>query len=95
MRVLANASACGFSYANLETVDLLALDDPGQGPNIVLCFAGITASEVRLSGRNLDLLYQLLCDQGTRRIRERATSRDFLAEKEMVITKITSGKLEP
>ena len=92
--LLADASAKGFSYANLDTVDLLPSSDPGQGPVIVLTFAGITATEILLSGRNLDGLYLPLCFHRVAWIRERSPSRDFIPAAETVITGITITEVE-
>jgi hypothetical protein len=92
--VLANASARGFSYGNLETVDLVAAGDPGQGPVIVLRFSGTTATEVELSGRHLDALYMHLGGHRIAWIRERSPSRDFIPAAEAVITGIRITKVE-
>jgi hypothetical protein len=92
--LLANASARGFSYANLDTLDLLPSGDPGQGPVIVLAFSGITPTEIRLHGRNLDALYVALGAHRTAWIRERSASRDFIPATETVITGIKINKIE-
>jgi hypothetical protein len=92
--LLGNTSARGFSYANLDTLDLLPSSDTGQGPVIALRFSGIAATEILLSGRNLDALYVSLGAHRIAWIRERSQAREFLATAESVITAITISKLE-
>ncbi len=92
--LLANASTRGFSYANLDTIDLLPSSDPGQGPVIVLRFSGITPTEIVLPGRNLDALYVALGAHRVAWVRERSPSRDFIPAAETVITGIRFNKIE-
>ena len=66
----------------------MASSDPGQGPVIVLLFAGIAATEIFLAGRNLDALYVSLGAHRTAWIRERSPSRDFIPARETVVTGI-------
>jgi hypothetical protein len=91
--LLADASAKGFSYGNLDQVDLLTASDPGQGPVIALRFTSVIATEVRIMGRNLDFLYNLLGFHRIGWVRERSPSGDFIPEGETVITGITITKV--
>jgi hypothetical protein len=91
--LMPDASVRGFSYANLDTLDLLPASDPGQGPVIVARFSGVTAAEVRISGRRLDALYNYLGHHRTAWIRVRPEARDFLDEG-TVITGIAIKKIE-
>jgi hypothetical protein len=90
--LMADASARGFSYANLDTMDLVASADPGQGPEIVLTFCN--NKEVRLEGRNVDLLYTYIQFHRVSWIRVRPPSRDFIPAGETVITGAKISKLD-
>lgn len=92
--LLADASVKAFSYNNLDTLDLLPAKDAGDGPVMVLRFSGIVATEIVLTGRDLDELYNYLGFHRVAWIRERSPSRHFLSEMETVITGIRIKKLE-
>jgi hypothetical protein len=92
--LLADASAMGFSYADLHTFNLLASPHPGQGPVIALRFSGNPGAEVEISGRNLDRLYVYLGGHRVAWIRVQPPEREFLPEEETVITGIRIKKLE-
>jgi hypothetical protein len=92
--VLADASARGFSYANLDTHAMLPADQPGQGLVIALRFYGVVPQEVRLAGRHLDMLYSHLSQHRIWWVRERGAERDFCPAGEPVITGISFHKVE-
>jgi hypothetical protein len=88
-----NGSIRGFSYANLDSIDLRPDDDPGQGPAIVLRFNGIAAVEAKLIGRHLDQdkLYDLLGHHRISWVREWPTGKGFADASATVITRIAIG----
>jgi hypothetical protein len=94
MLLLANASTRGFSYGNLDTIDLLPSSDPGQGPVIAMRFTSRDTTDILLSGRSLDALYVALGDHRVAWVRERSPSRDFIPAGETVVTGITINKME-
>jgi hypothetical protein len=76
----------GFAYANLEEVYLRESDDPGQGPLLVVRFAGSRVTEVVMSGR---LVKQLLDGLGRRVcpwLWELPRDKDFKSEDAPCIT---------
>ena len=83
----------GFTYANFDSIDRLAGDTPGGGPVIVMRFAGLAPTEVRIEGRNLNTLYAYLSQHRIIWVRERGSGRDFLGESDPVINGITLTKL--
>lgn len=92
--LMGDASARGFSYSNLDTLDLVPGNDPGQGPMICMRFNGIVATEVRVSGRNIDGLYSYLGHHRVAWVKERPPSRDFIPQGETVVTGIRISKIE-
>lgn len=93
--ILGNGDVRSFpNSARVEGPDLVAADSPGGGLMIVLRFAGITGTEVRIVGRNLDRLHVLLGDQRIRWVRELPKGRDFKAEGVPVITGISVMRVE-
>lgn len=91
--LLADASARGFAYGNLDTLDLVP-GPPGQGPEIVLRFAGLAAVEVTLAGRRLEALYNYLGLYRIGWVRQLPRSRDFQPSDATVITDVAIKKLE-
>lgn len=91
--LMADASVRGFSFANLEMLDLRPPSDPGQGPVIAARFTGLTPVDVTISGRNLDKLYFYLGLHRITWVKQRPPLRDFISEKETVVTGITIGKV--
>jgi hypothetical protein len=87
--LLGNGTVRGFSFHNLDSIDLVPADQPGDGLVIVLRFAGIVGVEARISGRKLDALHMLLGHHRVGWVRELPPGRDFLAADEPVITRVT------
>jgi hypothetical protein len=52
----------GFPYANLDRVRLIAGEKPGSGLVLLVRFAGSVVTDVRLEGRNLHPVYNLIQD---------------------------------
>ncbi len=89
-----DASARGFSYSNLETLDCLCLE-PGQGPSIVAVFTGILPLEVTITGRRLDALYSYLGHHRLHWIRVLPQGRDFQTQDATVVTSISIRPFRP
>jgi hypothetical protein len=79
----------GFAYANLERVTMRAADSPGGSPLLVLRFAGSVVSEVRIAGRQLANLCNLIGQHRVPWVRQLPNGRDFSDDAETVITAIT------
>jgi hypothetical protein len=79
----------GFPYVNLDSIDLLPSGKPGGGPVIVIRFAGLAAREVKLTGRHLVGLYDLLSYHRVAWVRELPKGKDFTDKGQTVITGIT------
>lgn len=86
--IMADNSSRGFSYSNLDTIDLLPSRDAGKGPALVLRFAGVIPQEVRLSGRNLHAIRDYLGYHRLAWIRQISKERDFLGDGEEVVTNV-------
>ena len=80
-------TARGFSYSTYECIDRLPSPKPGDGPAIVVRFAGHVTVDVRIEGRNLSKLYGLISEHRTAWVRELA-GRDFLGDTDTVVTSI-------
>ena len=93
--LLTSVPARGFSYVNLDTIDLLDGDEPGECPVIVLRFSGLTPVEIRIEGRNLDVLYDYLGYHRISWIRELPAKRDYKTAGEAVVTRITITPVQP
>jgi hypothetical protein len=92
--LLADASVRGFSYANLDTIDLVDGDRPDSGPAIIVRFACITGLEARIEGRHLDRLYDQLGHHRIAWVRELPPRRDFKEPGKAVINRISFKLLE-
>jgi hypothetical protein len=90
----ADSSIRGFPYLNLDSIDLLPDPKPGNGPVIVVRFAGITPTEVTISGRNLDRLFDYLGQHRMPWVRELQPKWDFREAGEPVITGIAIKPIE-
>ena len=86
--VLKDSSVRGFSYETFDSIDRLPSATPGGGPAVVVRFAGLTPSEVRLEGRDLGTLFDQIGQHRILWIRERG-QRDFREESGTVVTGIT------
>lgn len=83
----------GYSFANFDSIDRLPSPTPGGGPVIVIRFAGLVPTEIRIEGRNLSTLYAYLSQHRVAWLRERG-GRDFLDESATVVTGITITTLK-
>ena len=86
--MLKDGSWDGFAYANLERIRLTPASEAGGGNELVLRFAGSSATEVRLKGRNLAKLYNYLGQHRTPWVRELPSERDFQATSAAVVTAV-------
>lgn len=92
--LLKNASSRGFSYANYDSIDWLPDDDAGQGPAIVVRFAGLVPCELRISGRNLEVLHNYIGHCRIGWIRELPTQGDFIDKAAPLIRSVKFVTLE-
>lgn len=92
--ILADASSRGFSYHNLDTVDLVPAKEPGRGPALVLRFAGIVPQEITITGRKLEVIRDYIGYHRLAWLWQLPPSRDFVADGEEVITEITIRRIE-
>lgn len=84
----------GFAYGDLRRLRMIDADDPGQGPVILLYFAAMVPKEVRIEGRHLETLYDLLGQHRLRWVREWPPGRGFADPKSTVITQIKPKVLD-
>jgi hypothetical protein len=77
------------AYANLESIRLLPGDGPGQGPVLMLLFAGIDPQLVRIEGKRLAKLADYLRRHVVAWVRELPTGGGFRQGDAAVITRIT------
>src|SRR5579883_2437067 len=75
----------GFAYGDLRRFRMAASDNPGAAPAIVLRFIQEETTEVRIEGKNLDRLFDLVGHHKVSWIRELG----FVDPKEAVVTRIT------
>ena len=64
--LLRDGSYRGFAWSNFDSVDMLPGDKAGSGRVIILRFAGMVPTELRLTGWNLGYLYTCLGRQSPR-----------------------------
>lgn len=67
----------GFAWSNLDSVDTVSSESPGVGPVLVLRFAGLMPTELRLCGSNLGKLHALVGQNRIVWIREHPSRRGF------------------
>lgn len=84
----------GFSYSNLERVRMAAPDVAGGGPMLLLRFAGSVTTEVRVDGRNMLGLCDLIGRHLIHWLREHPTGRDDGNDHEVFIRSITPRVIE-
>ena len=77
--LLATGVYRGFAWSNYDSVDMVPGDKPGSGPVMLLRFAGLVPTELRISGSNPGMLHACLGRQRVLWIRERPASRGFAA----------------
>ena len=90
----------GYAWSNFDSVDTSPGDRPGGGPVLVVRFAGLTPTELRISGRNLGKLHACIGRQRIAWIREQPSKRGFdaanaLGDKAEVITGIAVVAWKP
>lgn len=90
-----NGTNRGFAYHNLDSVDWVQGEKPGDGPYIVLRFDGLTPTEALLGGRHVDQLYDLLGHHRVSWVRELPPGRDFKEPDETVINRIYYRPVQP
>jgi hypothetical protein len=81
-----DGSIRGFAWANYDGIDFLPAEEPGQGPVLVLRFAGIFSREVAITGRHLDLLHNYLSHQRVSWVRELPPGKILKEDGSAVIT---------
>lgn len=89
--LMANGAIHGFPYGHLDRIDFEG-GGPDGSPIIVLRFAGIEPAEVRLEGRRLDGLYDLLGYERVAWVRE--LPRERATNERTVITGISTRTIE-
>jgi hypothetical protein len=91
--ILANATVRGFPYGNFDGIDLQPAT-AGEGPVIVVRFAGLFPVEVQITGRNLELLHVYLSTFRITWIREMQAQGDFSDKATALIRRITVKKID-
>jgi hypothetical protein len=84
----------GFSYATLERVRLVEGTKAGESPYLLLRFNGSVVCEVRIDGRNLLGLCNLIGRHAILWIREHPTGRDDGNDRAVFIRRITPREIE-
>lgn len=84
----------GFSYSNLERVRMAAPDVTGVGPMLMLRFTGSETTEVRVEGRNMLGLCDLIGRHLIHWLREHPTGRDDGNDQAVFIRSITPRVIE-
>jgi hypothetical protein len=67
----------GYAWSNFDSVDTVPGDKPGSGPVIIVRFAGLVPTELRIVGSNLGKLHACIGRQRIGWIRERPSKRGF------------------
>lgn len=75
--LLADGQFKGYAWSNFDSVDTETADHPGGGPVLVVRFAGLEPTELRISGRNLGRLHACIGRQRIVWIRELPSKRGF------------------
>ena len=91
--LLKDSAVRGFSYSNFDSIDRVPSPVAGGGPAIVMRFAGLAPSEVRMEGRNLNSLFDYAGQHRILWIRERGERRDFIEEPATVVSKISITRI--
>jgi hypothetical protein len=89
----------GYAWSNFDSVDTAAGDKPGNGPVIILRFAGLAPTELWIAGTNSGKLLSCLGRQRIGWIRELPSKRGFeataLGDKAEIITSIDVRPWKP
>jgi hypothetical protein len=92
--VLRNGSVVGFAYSDMRNTRMEPGDDPGGGPVLVLRFVEAVISEVRIEGRHLEVLADLLAYHRVAWLRELPPGKMNHEKNVAVITRIAIAALE-
>jgi hypothetical protein len=84
----------GFAYGDMRRFRMAPSADPGSGPVIELRFVAEETTEVRIEGRKLDKLFDLVGYHKIAWIRELPPKLGFTDPTEPVVTRITIRPLE-
>jgi hypothetical protein len=98
--VLKDGFSKGYAWNNFDSVDTAPGDKPGTGPVLVVRFAGLVPTELRISGSNLGKLHACIGRQRIAWIREQPSKRGFeavagLGDRAEVIASITVRPWQP
>jgi hypothetical protein len=90
----------GYAWSNFDSVDTAPGDGPGTGPVLVVRFAGLVPTELRISGSNLGKLHACIGRQRIAWIREQPSKRGFaagvaLGDKAETIASIAVNRWKP
>ena len=90
----------GYAWSNFDSVDTAPGDKPGSGPVLVIRFAGLVPTELRITGSNLGKLHACIGRQRIAWIREQPAKRGFdgvaaQGEKAEVIASIAVRQWKP
>jgi hypothetical protein len=94
LRFVMGDTVRGLPYANLDSIDLVPADQPGGGPVIVIRFNGIVAREVKITGRHLFKLYDLLTAHRVSWVRALPKGKDFMGDGVTVVTGIVIERIK-
>ncbi len=92
--VLRDASVEGFAYSDMRRCRMVADDDPGSGPVLVLKFLEAIITEVRIEGRHLEALANMLAYHRVAWLRELPPGKMHHEKNVPVITRITLTQVE-
>jgi hypothetical protein len=92
--LLRDAAVDGFAYSDLRHTRMQPGDDPGGGPVLVLRFVEAVVTEVRIEGRHLEVLSDLLAYHRVAWLREMPPGKMHHEKNAAVITRITIRVLE-
>ena len=98
--ILKDGFSRGYAWSNFDSVDTAPGDKPGSGPVLVVRFAGLTPTELRITGSNLGKLHACIGRQRIGWIRELPSKRGFdaapvLGDKAEVIASIAVNVWKP
>lgn len=92
--LLRDASVEGFAYSDLRRTRMQPGNDPGSGPVLVLRFVEAAVTEVRIEGRHLDVLADMLSYHRVAWLRELPPGKMHHEKNAAVITLITVVTLD-
>ena len=92
--LLRDTSVEGFAYSDLRRTRMLPGDKPEDGPVLVLRFVEAVITEVRIEGRHLDLLADMLAYHRVAWLRELPPGKMHHEKNAAILTRITLTTLE-